>query len=127
MMLVEIPHPCGSAEVGGSPSRLVVSDHAPARRRPASSCSHGRTTWTSTHYTGKAGRSRRSPGTPAGTARPVRAYLTGNRTPGVRARTEDPFAPFVDYVSARLGEDPHLWALTLFDEIQPLGFNQSYQ
>jgi hypothetical protein len=57
----------------------------------------------------------------------VRAYLTGKRTPGVRARTEDPFAPFVDYVSARLGEDPHLWAFTLFDELQPLGFNQSYQ
>jgi transposase len=57
----------------------------------------------------------------------VRAYLTGSRTPGVRARTKDPFAPFVDYVSARLGEDPHLWALTLFDELQPLGFNQSYQ
>jgi hypothetical protein len=52
----------------------------------------------------------------------VRAYLTGNRTPGDRARTEDPFAPFVDYVSARLGEDPHLWALTLFDELGPLGF-----
>ena len=56
----------------------------------------------------------------------VRAYLTGKRTPGVRARTEDPFGPFLDYVTARLVEDPHLWALTLFDELQPLGFGSSY-
>jgi transposase len=56
----------------------------------------------------------------------VRAYLTGKRSPGVRARTCDPFAPFLDYVTARLVEDPHLWALTLFDELQPLGFGLSY-
>lgn len=46
-LLTEYPHPCGSAELGGSPSRLVVSDHAPVRRgQPACSCSHGRTTLT---------------------------------------------------------------------------------
>ena len=56
----------------------------------------------------------------------VRAYLAGKRSPGVRARAADPFGPFVDYVTARLVEDPHLWALTLFDELQPLGFTQSY-
>ena len=38
----------------------------------------------------------------------------------------DPFAPFVEYVTARLAEDPHLWGITLFDELQPLGFDASY-
>nr|WP_304050950.1 hypothetical protein [Jatrophihabitans endophyticus] len=57
----------------------------------------------------------------------VRAYLNGERQPGQRARAEDPFTPFVEYVSARLVEDPHLWALTLFDELAPLGFTASYQ
>jgi transposase len=57
----------------------------------------------------------------------VRAYLNGERTPGVRARAVDPFAPFVDYVSARLVEDPHLWVITLFDELVALGFVLSYQ
>ena len=57
----------------------------------------------------------------------VRAYLNGDRTPGVRARAVDAFAPFADYVTARLVEDPHLWALTLFDEMLALGFVLSYQ
>jgi hypothetical protein len=39
----------------------------------------------------------------------------------------DPFEPFVDYVTARLTEDPHLWARTLFDELEQLGFGLSYQ
>lgn len=57
----------------------------------------------------------------------VRAYLAGERTPGVRARPgPDPFEPFVDYVSARLREDPHLWARTLLDELEELGFSLSY-
>jgi transposase len=56
----------------------------------------------------------------------VRAYLNGQRAPGVRARPVDPFAPFEAYVRARLVEDPHLWALTLLDELQPLGFGLSY-
>ncbi len=57
----------------------------------------------------------------------VRAYLTRTRSPGVRERPDgDPFDRFVDYVTARLAEDPHLWALTLFDELQPLGFTGSY-
>lgn len=58
----------------------------------------------------------------------VRDYLSGKRTPGVRARPgPDPFDPFVDYVTARLTEDPHLWARTLFDELEELGFGLSYQ
>jgi transposase len=58
--------------------------------------------------------------------RTVRAYLNGHRTPGARARGADPFASFEAYVRARLVEDPHLSALTLFDELQPLGFDLSY-
>jgi transposase len=58
----------------------------------------------------------------------VRKYLDGEQKPGVRARSSpDPFDPFVDYVSARLVEDPHLWARTLFDELEGLGFGLSYQ
>jgi transposase len=56
----------------------------------------------------------------------VRAYLNGQRVPGVRKCAENPFEPFVAYVAARLVEDPHLWVLTLFDELQPLGFEMSY-
>ena len=58
----------------------------------------------------------------------VRKYLSGDAEPGVRARpSPDPFDPFVDYVTARLVEDPHLWARTLFDELEALGFGLSYQ
>ncbi|SRX93127.1 integrase catalytic subunit [Intrasporangium calvum DSM] [Mycobacterium shimoidei] len=58
----------------------------------------------------------------------VRKYLNGDAEPGVRARpSPDPFEPFVDYVTARLTEDPHLWARTLFDELEELGFALSYQ
>lgn len=58
----------------------------------------------------------------------IRAYLSGQRTPGIRAQAlPDSFDAFVDYVSARLIEDPHLWAATLFDELRPLGFAASYQ
>jgi transposase len=58
----------------------------------------------------------------------IRAYLKGGRVAGQRARSgEDPFEKFVDYVRARLVEDPHLWATTLLDELGPLGYDQSYQ
>lgn len=58
----------------------------------------------------------------------VRKYLAGDGRPGVRSRSgPDPFEPFVDYVTARLTEDPHLWARTLFDELEQLGFGLSYQ
>ena len=60
----------------------------------------------------------------------IRAYLKGERTPGVRAKPvdgqQDRVAPFVDYITARLAEDPHLWAMTLFDEITKLGYTGSY-
>ena len=74
------------------------------------------------------GRSRRSPATPGSTARRSVNISTVNGQPGVRARPgPDPFDPFVDYVSARLIEDPHLWARTLLDELEELGFGLSYQ
>jgi transposase len=60
--------------------------------------------------------------------RTIRNYINGVTTPGVRKPAgEDPFAPFVEYVSARLREDPHLWARTLCDELEALGFSLSYQ
>ncbi len=58
----------------------------------------------------------------------IRAYLSGQRTPGVRNRAAlDAFGVFVEYVTARLTEDPHLWAVTLLDELVPLGYSGSYQ
>jgi hypothetical protein len=58
----------------------------------------------------------------------VRKYLAGGGQPGVRASPgPDLFEPFVDYVSARLVEDPHVWARILFDELEELGFGLSYQ
>ena len=57
----------------------------------------------------------------------IRAYLNGQRQPGVRKQTvPDPFDEFVDYVTARLTEDPHLWVATLLDELVPLGYDGSY-
>ena len=57
----------------------------------------------------------------------IRAYLRGDRQPGVRARTApDPLAPFAAYLAARFAEDPHLWATALFDEVVPLGYELSY-
>jgi transposase len=59
--------------------------------------------------------------------RTIRNYINGVTTPGVRKPSgPDPFEPFVEYVSARLGEDPHLWARTLLDELEELGFSLSY-
>lgn len=58
----------------------------------------------------------------------VRKYLAGDGKPRERARPgPDPFDEFVDYVTARLTEDSHLWARTLCDELEPLGFTLSYQ
>lgn len=58
----------------------------------------------------------------------VRAYLSGAREPGVRSRVEvDPFDEFEPYVRQRLGDDPHVWATTLFDEVAALGYERSYQ
>ncbi|WP_063758712.1 helix-turn-helix domain-containing protein [Kibdelosporangium aridum] len=57
----------------------------------------------------------------------VRGYLSGQRTPGVRARSvPDPFEEFAEYCRLRLAADPHLWATTLFDELVALGYAGSY-
>jgi transposase len=57
----------------------------------------------------------------------VRAYLSGVRTPGVRARgTPDEFARFVEYCRLRLADDPHLWAATLYEELAELGYPGGY-
>jgi transposase len=57
----------------------------------------------------------------------IRAYLNGDRVPGVRARSvPDPFEPFAVYCTERLREDPHLWATALFDEVTELGYAGSY-
>jgi len=54
----------------------------------------------------------------------IRAYLSGERTPGVRrSSAPDPFAP---YVTQRLNDDKHLWATTLYDEVVALGYTGSY-
>ncbi len=58
----------------------------------------------------------------------VRAYLNGDREPGVRVRSEeDPFDRVEPYVRQRLTDDPHVWATVLFDELVALGFDRSYQ
>lgn len=56
----------------------------------------------------------------------IRAYLAG-REPGARASTApDPFERFEAYCAQRLRDDPHLWAMTLFDELLGLGYDRSY-
>lgn len=58
----------------------------------------------------------------------VRAYLSGERRPGERRPgVSDNFAPYEPYVRERLGEDPHLWATALYDELRALGYARSYQ
>ncbi len=57
----------------------------------------------------------------------IRAYLNDGRVAGVRAPAgDDWFARFDVYCRERLAEDPHLWAMTLFDEVVLLGFDRSY-
>ena len=57
----------------------------------------------------------------------VRDYLEGRREPGVRRRAgPDPLERFVPYLSARLVDDPHVWASALFDEVVELGYDRSY-
>ena len=58
----------------------------------------------------------------------VRRRLDGKRTAGERRRQEpDGYEPFVAYLRERLGEDPHVWATALCDEVVSLGFALSYQ
>ena len=57
----------------------------------------------------------------------IRAYLKGERVPGVRARVApDPLELFVPYLTQRLLDDPHVWASALFDEVVALGYSLSY-
>ena len=56
----------------------------------------------------------------------VRAYLNGERVPGVRAAVApDPLGPFAGYVTQRFTDDPHVWVTVLFDEVVELGFDRS--
>lgn len=57
----------------------------------------------------------------------IRAYLNGEREPGVRRRPDaDPFDVVEGYVAQRLADDPHVWASALFDEVVALGYPRSY-
>jgi transposase len=58
----------------------------------------------------------------------IRAYLNGVRVPGERkpARAEL-ITDFLGYCRQRLVDDPHLWSMTLFEEVAALGFTGSYQ
>ncbi len=57
----------------------------------------------------------------------VRAYINGERIPGVRARsTPDTLEPFKNYLAARFVDDPHVWASALYDEVKKLGYPLSY-
>ena len=54
----------------------------------------------------------------------VRAYLSGQREPGQRKPAgPDRFEPFERYCRIRFGDDPHLWATTLFEEVAGLGYD----
>jgi transposase len=57
----------------------------------------------------------------------VRAYVAGQRSPGVRrSALPDPLEPFAPYLAARFADDPHLWLTALFDEVGRLGYPRSY-
>jgi transposase len=57
----------------------------------------------------------------------IRGYLSGKRTPGVRARSvPDALEPFEAYIRARFADDPHVWASALHDEVKALGYSHSY-
>ena len=58
----------------------------------------------------------------------IRAYLNGQREPGRRkpAVEADPFDAFEAYVRQRFVDDPHVWSVTLFDEVTAAGYVGSY-
>jgi transposase len=57
----------------------------------------------------------------------VRAYLAGDREPGVREHNEpDVFDRFEPYVRQRLRDDPHVRATVLFAEAVDLGYDRAY-
>jgi transposase len=58
--------------------------------------------------------------------RTIKAYLEGERVAGARRAPADPFERFAEYCRVRLGDDPHLWARVLFDEVAGLGYQGGY-
>ena len=77
----------------------------------------GKQGWTISEIARHTGRDRKT----------IRAYLDGVRRPGVRAAVEaDPFDLVEAYVAQRLVDDHGVWATTLFDEVQALGYDRSY-
>ena len=73
------------------------------------------------------GRCRRSPGTWGGTARRSGRTCRGSGSRGSGSPAgPDRFAPFGSYCRIRFGDDPHLWATTLFDEVADLGYEGAY-
>jgi transposase len=57
----------------------------------------------------------------------IRAYVNGERQPGVRAPAEpDAFDVVADYVGQRLIDDPHVQATALYDEVVALGYPRTY-
>lgn len=57
----------------------------------------------------------------------IRAYLTAERTPGQRRPAgADPFDDIERYVAARFGDDAHVAASALYDEVTALGYPRSY-
>src|ERR1035441_37891 len=73
--------------------------------------------WAGRAIAGQRGRDRKT----------VRAYLSGKREPGRRRpAAPDRFERFAGYCGIRFGDDPHLWATTLFDEVAGLGYDGSY-
>ena len=105
---------------------LAVSDHTPARRSPSA---HD-------HTGGRHRRARVAPpgvddlgDRPSPRAGPQDHPRLPARRPGAGGpgpAAADPFGPFAAYCAARLAEDPHLWATTLFDEVTELGYDRSY-
>jgi len=60
----------------------------------------------------------------------IRAYLAGQREPGRRggaARRIDPIAPYLQYCTTRLTDDPHLAATILYTELAALGYQRDYR
>ncbi len=58
----------------------------------------------------------------------IRAYLSGQRTPGQRRPAgEDHFVDYDRYVRARFRDDAHVQLTALFDEVVALGYPRSYQ
>jgi transposase len=57
----------------------------------------------------------------------IRAYLSGERSPGKRkSSARDSLVDYEGYIRARFGDDPHLWASALHDEVVALGYERSY-